>query len=139
VSQTPPLKKPVVFGDNEREFWMEEIALRAEAEDWMHVQRKNVITMAAHEAVFAATIPPDDLIYEAMLATRAPVRRHFHRLREVRNESWGREPFYLRAVLGGPSQVLVDLMRRQSHPHEQVHVASADAYLAYLHQLFPDK
>jgi hypothetical protein len=139
VSQTPSLEKPVPFGDNEREFWMDEIALRAEAEDWTHVQRKNAITKAAYEASFAATIRPDDLIFEAMLATRTPVRRHFHRLREVRNESWGREPLFLRAVLGGPSQVLVDLMRRQSHAHEQMHAASAGAYLAYLHWLFSEK
>ena len=103
------------------------------------MQSKKVINKAAHEASFAAIIRPDDLIFEVMLATRAPVRRHFHRLREVRDECWRREPDFLRAVLAGPSQVLVDLMRRQSHAHEQMHVASADAYLAHLHRLFPDK
>ena len=139
VSQTPPLEEPVPFGVNEREIWMEEIVRRAETEGWSHVQRKNVITRAAQEASLAALIRPDDLIFDAMLATRTPVRRHFHRLREVRDQSWEREPDFLQLILIGPSRVLVDLMRRQSHPHEQMYTASADAYLAYLHQLFSDK
>ena len=73
-------------------------------------------------------------------AARSPrYHRHFSRHREVRDESWGREPDFLRVAFNGPSRVLVDSMRRQSHPHEQMYFASADAYLAYLHWLFPDK
>ena len=73
VRQSPP-EEPVQFGDNERETWMEEIAQRAAAEDWSLVQRKNTIATAAIIANFSDSTAPDDVISEAMLATRAQAR-----------------------------------------------------------------
>jgi hypothetical protein len=48
------------------------------------------------------------------------------------------EPDYLRRTLHGPSQILIELMRRQKNPSERHHAQSAEEFLRYLHeQRFP--
>ena len=45
------------------------------------------------------------------------------RLIALRDELWRKDPDFLRSTLHGPSQTLVNLMRRQKRPSERHHTA----------------
>jgi hypothetical protein len=73
---------------------------------------------------------------ELQLAGHADVRNEFERLAALRDEIWSIEVNLLREALHGPSQVLIDMMRRQKRPAERHHVASAQTYIRYLRKRF---
>ena len=79
-----------------------------------------------------------NVIGDGALAAHPDVRDHFSRLVTIRDELWKAEPDYLRCTLHGPSQLLIELMRRQKNPSEQHHAKNAISFLKYLReQRFP--
>jgi hypothetical protein len=74
-------------------------------------------------------------IEEGCLAASPEVRKHFPRLREMRDRIWATHRTFLRVKRHGPQQILNDLMRIQRHPARRRYAASGIAYLAYLHEM----
>jgi hypothetical protein len=135
VSKTP-LDETRQVGERKREQWLQDIASRSVERKWTRDQaRKVILEKVTHSNLFTPR-SRECGISEVMSAANSEVRGHFSRLVNVRNESWRREADFLRRVRHGPSQVLVDLLRRQSRSTERPFAASADAYLGYLHQKF---
>jgi hypothetical protein len=137
VSKTP-LEDTRQVGERKREQWLREIARRSLQEKWTYGKAKQVISEEIKSSNLSTAKSQGNAISEAMLAADGSVRGDFDRLVEVRDESWQRETNFVRRVRHGPSQVLVDLLRRQSREDERTHAASADAYLRYLHRTFPN-
>jgi hypothetical protein len=135
ISKTP-LEETRQVGERKREQWLEDIARRSHAGRWTADQARNIVSEEVRNSNLSTAKSRENGISEAMLAADPHVRGQFAQLVRVRDESWQREPEFLRSVRHGPSQVLVDLMRRQSRSAERQHAQSADAYLKYLHRKF---
>ena len=127
-------------GDRKREEWLEDLACRSAREGWSLEKAEIEARKAAEKAVFAGNLNTqksfDNVVDNGRLAAHPDVRDHVPRLIALRDEAWAREPAFLRNVLHGPSQILVDLMRRQRDAGERQHARSVTAYLAYLRQRF---
>jgi hypothetical protein len=134
--QRHPLAQTRLAGDRKREEWLTEVAGQSSKEGWSREQAKIEVLKAAAKALIARHITTEKsheiVVSEGLLAARPEVRDHVPRLISLRDEAWNKDPNFLRAALHGPSQMLVDLMRRQRRPNERHHAATVDAYLAYL-------
>jgi hypothetical protein len=81
-----------------------------------------------------------DVVHDGVLAAHPAVRDHFSRLMMIRDELWQMEPDYLRRTLHGPSQILIELMRRQKKPSERYYANSAADFFRYLRKYrFPSQ
>ena len=138
--RVPPLVQTRVAGERKREEFLMGIAGQGSREAWSRERAENEIRKAATTAIFADHIKTErsfaNLVAEGMLAADPAVRDHVPRLIALRDEIWSKDPEFLRSALHGPSQILIDLMRRQKRPSERHHTASAAAYLAYLRRRF---
>jgi hypothetical protein len=131
-----PLAQTRLAGDRKREEWLIEVANRSSKEIWSRERAKIEVLKAVAKALIGRNITTEKsheiVVSEGLLAARPEVRDHVPRLISLRDEAWNKDPNFLRAALHGPSQMLVDLMRRQRRPNERHHAATVDAYLAYL-------
>jgi hypothetical protein len=139
-ARTNPLLQTRLAGDRKREEWLAEIAEQSSREAWNRDKAENEVRKAAIKAIFADHITTEssfaNLVAEGTLATDPAVRDHVPRLIALRDAIWGNDPDFLRDVLHGPSQTLVDLMRRHKRASERHHTASVEAYLTYLRRRF---
>jgi hypothetical protein len=131
-------------GDRKRECWLLTIAAESSAENWSLRDARDRAELDVNEAFSFGNIQSpktiSNAITEGALAAHPAVRNEVARLVAIRDELWESFPDYLRKTLHGPSQTLVDLMRRQKQQHERHHVASSSAYLTYLKTCrFPDR
>ena len=135
-----PLVQTRLAGERKREEFLIGIAERSSREAWSRERAENEIRKAATTAIFADHIKTErsfaNLVAEGMLAADPAVRDYVPRLIVLRDEIWSKDPEFLRSALHGPSQTLIDLMRRQKRPSERHHTASAAAYLTYLRRRF---
>jgi hypothetical protein len=135
-----PLVQTRLAGERKREEFLIGIAEQSSREAWSREKAESEVRKAATKAAFADHITTErsfaNLVAEGILATDPAVRAHVPRLIALRDEIWSKDPGFLRSSLHGPSQTLIDLMRRQKRPSERHHTASADAYLAYLRRRF---
>ena len=115
-----PLVQTHQRGDRKREEWREDLACRSAREGWSLEKAEIEARKAAEKAVFAGNLNTqksfDNVVDNGRLAAHPNVRDHVPRQ--------------------GPSQILVDLMRRQRDAGERQHARSVTAYLAYLRQRF---
>jgi len=123
-------------GDRKRESWLLSLAKESEAGNWSPGEARTRASADVGAAVQNGNILSlgsiGNAITEGSLAAHPAVRGEIARLVAIRDDLWESFPDYLRRTLHGPSQTLVDLMRRQKQPHERHHAASSHAYLAYL-------
>jgi hypothetical protein len=139
-SLTQLLTQTHLAGVRIREEWLIGLAEQSSEEAWSKDKAGNEVRKAAIKAIFADHITTEssfaNLVAEGTLATDPAVRDHVPRLIALRDAIWGNDPDFLRDVLHGPSQTLVDLMRRHKRASERHHTASVEAYLTYLRRRF---
>jgi hypothetical protein len=135
-----PLVQTRLAGERKREEFLIGIAEQSSREAWSRERAESEVRKAAIKAAFADHITTErsfaNLVAEGILATDPAVRDHVPRLITLRDEIWSKDPGFLRSSLHGPSQTLIDLMRRQKRPNERHYTASATAYLVYLRRRF---
>jgi hypothetical protein len=123
-------------GERKREEWLADFAKRSVAEDWTIDAARAKASSEVVEAEMVGNLKNEaakaNVIRDGVLAAHPDVRNHFNRLVKIRDELWNSEPDYLRSTLHGPSQILVELMRRQKKPSERHHTKSAADFLEYL-------
>ena len=138
--RSSPLVQTHQRGDRRREEWLEDLAHQSAREGWSLEKAEIEVRKAAEKAVFAGNLNTqksfDNVVAEGRLAAHPDIRDHVPCLIALRDEAWARESAFLRNILHGPSQILVDLMRRQRDAGERQHTKSVAAYLAYLRQRF---
>jgi hypothetical protein len=78
-------------------------------------------------------------ISEGRLASDPAVRSGFDRLHHLRDEAWARDRDFLRRIKHGPSQLLIDILRRQQSPSQCCHVATVDSYLSFMREEYKYK
>ena len=125
-------------GERKREEWLADFAKRSIAENWTTSTARRKAELDVLDAELVGHLKTEkavaNAINEGMLAAHPDVRNHFARLLAVRDELWKIEPDYLREKLHGPSQILVELLRRQKKRIERHHTESAAAFLRYLRE-----
>jgi hypothetical protein len=122
-------------GERKREEWLAAFAKRSAAEGWTIDTAR---AKACSEVVEAKGLKDKgaiaNVVRDGMLAAHPDVRDDFSRLVALRDKLWRMEQDYLRRNLHGPSQLLIELMRRQKNPSERVHAKNATAFLKYLRE-----
>jgi hypothetical protein len=135
-----PLVQTHLLGDRRREQWLTFFAERSAMERWSLEKSELEVRKAAELAIFADRILTEksfkNVVAEGRLATHPDVRAHVPRLISLRDEAWLQKSSLLRASLHGPSQVLIDMMRRQRNPAERRYVTALDVYFDYLERRF---
>jgi hypothetical protein len=130
-----------LVGERKREEWLQEIARQSEAGKWKTALARQKASAGVTDAQRFGRIGPKtakNMIAEGVLASDPYVRAHVDRLMAIRDELWATQPEYLRRTLHGPSQTLLELMRRQKRPDEQHYANDASSFLTYLHTVrFP--
>jgi len=131
-------------GDRKRECWFLSLASESNINNWSLREARYRATADVAEAFSYGNIQSPktiaNAIAEGTLAAHPAIRNEMARLVGIRDELWKSYADYLRQTLHGPSQTLLDLMRRQKQPHERRHAANAQAYLAYLRtHRFPNR
>lgn len=126
--------------DRKREQGFEALAKRAAEEEWSEDRAEIEVLKTIKAAHFGGCRYTektfDTLVAEGKLATHPAVRGQVAQLKKLRDEAWATYPVFLRGALHGPSQVLIDMMRRQRDRDERHHVRNLMTYMAYLHQRF---
>jgi hypothetical protein len=137
---THPLAQTRLAGDNKREEWLAGIAELSSEEGWHREKAEIKVHKSVEKAVFARRITTEksfaNVVTEGLLATDPDVRDHVSRLIALRDQAWPKVPAIVRDRLHGPSQMLMDLMRRQRTESERHHTASVEKYLTYLRRRF---
>jgi hypothetical protein len=138
TSQPHLLAQTHQAGHRVREKWLVGVAELSTNERWSKEKAEIEVRKAAAKAFFAHRIRTENshsvVIAEGLLAACPEVRDHVQRLIRLRDDAWAADPILLRKAMHGPSQALVDIMRRQRRPHQMRHVSCVENYLAYLRQ-----
>ncbi len=125
-------------GERKREEWLADIAKRSDAEGWTIATARAKVRSEVVEAEKVGNLKDEgaiaNVIRDGVLAAHPNVRGDFSRLVTIRDQLWKKDPDYLRRTLHGPSQILIELMRRQKNPSEQHHARSAADFLRYLRE-----
>jgi hypothetical protein len=134
------LLKTRLKGERWREQSLHDLSRMSTKNEWSEEQCHIAALDAAIDVALAHKLNTrgavNNLVNDLRLAGHSEVRDEFERLLAVRDEVWAVDPAFLRATLHGPSQVFVDLMRRQRNRSERRHTANAKTYLRYLRRRF---
>ncbi|HEY2539744.1 MAG TPA: hypothetical protein VGI28_09665 [Stellaceae bacterium] len=131
VSKTP-LDETRQAGERKREEWLLDIAKRSRSEGW-GIEKAREIVDAEINATPNLRAGAVAARSEGLLACDSSVRSEFERLQQLRDEVWRLDQDFLKRVKHGPSQLLIDILRRQSRDNERKYVATTDTYLDFMH------
>ncbi|MGH7039868.1 MAG: hypothetical protein ACREE1_17225 [Stellaceae bacterium] len=127
------------MGERMREEWLVDIAKRSAAEHWAKNTAQRMARSEVNEAAEVGHLKSKNAMTtaacEGALAAHPDVRDDFGRLMTIRDELWKSEQDYIRRTLHGPSQLLIELMRRQKNPRERHYTNSAADFLKYLREV----
>ena len=131
-----PLAETRLAGQRKREEWFEQLAHESHLFQWNEAQITAAVMAAVQTAVAAGNIRKtsalSELIRQGQLVAHPDVRADFDRLRKLRDAVWTVNRPLARAVLHGPSQLLIDILQQQKVAHSRHRVAGADAYIRHL-------
>lgn len=131
-----PLDETRQAGERKREEWLRGLARRSDKENWDAAKARGVVeseVAATHNLGPGATAAKS----EGLIACHSAVRSDFDRLERLRNDAWELDTSFFRRVKHGPSELLIDILRRQSSARERQHVTTAQVYLDFMHKKYP--
>lgn len=136
ILASSPLSATRQKGERLREQWLADLAAKSLLNTWSIEQIEAETARGAAEALGAGNVRTTGSAYEiareGRLAAHPKVRARFHYLLAMRDRIWAARPELVRAVIHGPSQLLVDMLVAQKKAHLRHHVASDGAYIQHL-------
>jgi hypothetical protein len=130
-----PLDETRQAGERKREEWLRDLARRSHKENW-DAEKASVVVEQEIAATPNLRSGATAAKSEGLIACNPAVRSDFDRLQRLRNDAWELDSSFFRRVKHGPSQLLIDVLRRQSKASERQHVATVQAYLDFMHKKY---
>jgi hypothetical protein len=136
IVTTAPLAATRLAGQRMRELWLTDFAAQSLSKLWNLEEIKAAAADGAVAGLRAGNLHSVrsalEVARQGRIAAHPDVRAHFKRLVAMRDRIWLNEPDLVRAILHGPSQLLIDILQAQKEARLRHHVASDAAYIRHL-------